>query len=236
MKFSLTLLAVALSIATLVFSKPNRQQLPDPLVSIEVTDQPLATVIPELERISGRRIYCDKTLIGAVSLAVVDEPLSLVLKNVAEQVGAFSAAIYQIHQTSKSAAVLQNWFVSGASELGWTNATSRFGAEVCTTYYSDLNLPEPTVSISAVQAPVARVASILSERVGAHVLVEDGISKEKAISLHLMESPPDDAVARFARILGNKYSRFYIIRSKPFELQMISAAGFRTVWRKSEEA
>jgi type II secretory pathway component GspD/PulD (secretin) len=236
MKFSLTLFAVALSIATLLFSTPNRQQLPDPLVTIDVTDQPLATVIPQLERISGRRIYCDKTVLGAVSLAVVDEPLSLVLKNLAEQVGAFSAAIYQIHETSKSAEILQDWFISGVSESGWTNATSRFGADLCTTYYSDSNLPEPTISISAVQAPVARLANILSERLGAHVLVEDSISKEKEVSLHLMESPPDDAVARFARILGNKYTRFYIIRSKPFELQMISAAGFRTVWRKSEQA
>lgn len=207
------------------------------IVTLEVHDIALRDVVRSLRWQTWEAIEVNKEVDGRINLTVTDQPLTVVLELIAEQVNARWSAAYPLYSTRAKLALVRK-MADGTlpqPQAGWTNWNARpnfsaFAARfLAATNEAGVptNLPAlgafgggmPGLSEDAVAfkpvtvnwqatAPLDAAQELrLFGRV--KVVPEDGTSLR--VSLSLQDVPMDTAVARLARAANRKWTKFYAL-------------------------
>lgn len=209
------------------------------IVSLEAHDLALRDVIKKLKWQTWESIEVNKEVDGRVSLTVVDQPLTVVLDLIAEQVGSRWSVAYPLYSTKPKLAMAVK--VANGSlpspQPGWTNWNARpnfaaMAARMMAATNSEgvpTNLPgmgpfgggfggpggmdgateTKPVTVEWKATPPIEAAQALRQFGRVKVVPEDGTQLK--VNLTLKEVPMDTAVAKLAKAANRKWAKFYAL-------------------------
>lgn len=204
------------------------------IVSLKANDLALRDVIKKLKWQTWESIEVNKDVDGRVNLTVEDQPLTVVLDLIAEQVGSRWSVAYPLYSTKpKLALAIKVANGTAASpQPGWTNWNARpnfaaMAARIMSATNSEgmpTNFPgmfgggpggmdgtteAKPVTIEWSGTPPLEAAQALRQFGRVKVVPEDGTTLR--VNLSLKEVPMDKAVAKLAKASNRKWAKFYAL-------------------------
>lgn len=190
------------------------------LVTLRVSEMPLAKVLRKISSQTRERIVWDDHLDTRVNLDVKDVPLTEVLNLLAEQAGAVSRTTYAVHGTKTALENLLRILQRGGdpTQSGWTNLSTRSG-------FGEQEGTHKVVSESGERGSEQVFRSVKVVTRGADgVAHELDLSPERLLLQGTLVSrlpagqpiaATDRAAAPLAEAMHSRWSKFYTLEALP---------------------
>jgi len=185
-------------------------------VNLDVTDADLGEVVRALRWQTWEEILVQPGITRKITLQARDLPLAQALDRIASQAECEWSRIYAAHRTQSALRSLRLQIVSNTNtkniNQAWTNYPAfslSFRRPGLAPFEHDPE-PSPGVTYQAASKNSLRVASDLGRFGKALVVLENGLNQP--VNLQLADVPLDRAAAVFAKALGAKSRRLYVLR------------------------
>jgi hypothetical protein len=210
MKKPLLRVAVVIALLAGVWAAMTIDRARRDLVSLNVRDMDVRKVAKKIGWQTWETILVHKDVQGTVTLKVRKAPLDYVLGVIGEQTMSRWMAVYPVYRNKKSLPSLEKVLLGEASGTTWTNLHTRGFPRGDGPFGENVRNQNSLISISLQNKELPFAAMALSRYAQAQIVPEDGASG--VVQLQLNQARLPDAVARLAKQVRRKQTRYYALQ------------------------
>jgi len=205
---------VALAIIGLVVAGGVLKALNPPfLVSMDVQNEDLRSVVRKLERQTGESILVHKDLNGRITFNVRRMPLEGVLTVIGDQASAQWTAIYPLYTTQQSLGVLEKKLTGESDHAGaWTNLQDTLTPMPGGMPGQPPRPQQPFISLNIVNQDLEMTSLAIHNFAHAKLVPENGTKAQ--ITLRASRIPVPKAVAQVARQAKRHWTRLFVLEPR----------------------